>query len=138
MRFDGRGDHATGIDALQTHSFPFAAEALEVPPRNSILRADNGSVWPEYWSQLRRKLGQAVRLYAKKDNICRPHFFKGIGDCRPRHEISLTTSHLHPALLHGAKVWPARKEGDIESRPRHARADVCTDCSRPRDQESHG
>ena len=45
-RFDGRGNDAVGIDTLKAHSFPRAAEALEVPPRNSILRADDCGVRP--------------------------------------------------------------------------------------------
>ena len=80
---------------------------------------------------------QAVRLYPKKDNVHRSHFFEGTGDCGPRHEISLGTFHLHAALLHGAKMRPSREERDIEPSLRHARADVGSDCARARDQEPH-
>src|SRR5208337_13869 len=65
-----------------------------------------------------------MRLYPKKDNVHRPHFFEGTGDCGPRHEVSLGTLHLHPTLLHGAKMRPSREEGGIEPGLRHACADV--------------
>jgi len=74
MRFDGRGDHAPGIDPIETQSFPIAAETLEVPPRNSILGADHCGIRPQHRPQLRRKLRQAVRLHPKKDNVHRSHF----------------------------------------------------------------
>src|ERR1039458_7310304 len=48
LRFDGRGNHAAGIDPIQTQSFPIAAVTLEIPPRNSILGADDGGLWPQH------------------------------------------------------------------------------------------
>src|ERR1700687_3290644 len=137
MRFDGRGNHAAGIDPIETQSFPITAKTLEVPPRNSILCADDCGVRPEYRLQLRRKLRQAVCLHSKKDDVHRSHFFEGTGDCGLRHEISLDTFYLHAALLHGAKMRPAREERDIQPGLRHACTEVGSDGARPRNQESH-
>jgi hypothetical protein len=127
MRFDGRRDDASAINALKTHSFPFATEALEIPPWNPILRADDRGAWSQYRLQLGRKFWQAVRLYAKKDNVYRSHFFEGTGNSGPCQEISLATFHLHAAFPHGPKVRATSKEGDVESSPCHAGADISAD-----------
>ena len=79
---------ATGIDALETQSIPFATEPLKVPPWNSILSADDCRVRPQYRLQLRRELRQAVRLHPKKNNIYRSYLFEGTGDFRPRRSPS--------------------------------------------------
>src|SRR5208282_4994291 len=88
-RFDGRRDPAAGINPSQTPSIPISAVALEIPPLNSILAADDGGLWPQHRPQLGRKLRQAVRLHPKEDNVHRSHFFEGAGDGGPRHKISL-------------------------------------------------
>ena len=99
--------------------------------------ADDCSIRPQHGPQLRRKLRQAVCLHSKKDNVHWPNFFEGTGDFRPRDKISLAASHLHATFLHGTKMRTAREERDIEPGMGHARTDVGTDCSGPRDQETH-
>src|SRR5208283_4562013 len=136
-RFDGGGNHAAGIDPLQPQSIPFTAKTLEVPPRDSILRADHGGIWTEYRLQMRGQLRQAVRLHTQKDDVHRSHFFERTGDGGVRDEISLGAFHLHAVPLHGAKMRPAREEGDVEPGLRHAGADVAADGARACDQESH-
>jgi len=83
-------------------------------------------------------LRQAVRLYAKKNNLHRPHFRKGAGDLGPRNKIPLATLHLHSVLLHGVKVWAAGEKGDIESGLGHTRPDIGSNGPGARDQKSHG
>ena len=46
-RLDRRGDDAAGIDALETQPVELAADALEVPPRDAVLRADDDGVGTE-------------------------------------------------------------------------------------------
>src|SRR5579863_1968164 len=107
MGFNGRRNHAAGIEALETKPVPFAAETLEVPPGNSILRADHGCVWPQRWPQLRCELRKAVRLYTKKKHVHRPNFLDGAGDSGSRDEISLVALDLYSPLLHRAKMRAA-------------------------------
>ena len=64
-RLDGRGDDAARIDALEPQPVELAAVALEVPPRDAVLRADDDGVGTEERTQLRRERGQAVRLDAR-------------------------------------------------------------------------
>src|SRR6202041_244080 len=135
--FKGGGDPSAGIDTLQAQSFPFAAEALEVPPGNFVLCAYHCSIRSQHRSQVRRKLGQAVGFHSKKNNVYRTHFFKGTGDGGARHEISLAAFDTHAVLLHGAKMRPAREQRYIESGLRHASPDVGSNCPSPRDQEFH-
>src|ERR1700733_2852233 len=135
--FNGGGDHSAGIDTLKAQSFPLAAEALEIPPGNSVLRAYHCSIGSQHRSQARRKLGQAVGLHPKKNNVYRTHFLEGAGDGGPRHEISLAAFDPHAVLLHGATMRPAREQRYIESGLGHASPDVGTNCPGPRDQEFH-
>jgi hypothetical protein len=133
MRFDGRRNHAPGIHSLQTQTLPFAFETLEVPPWNSILSAEDRSLRPQDWFQLRRKFWQTVRFYAEEDDVDGPNFFEGTDDCRARHKISVSALYLHAAILHGAKVWTASEQGDVEPGLRHSRPDVGPDCPGSRD-----
>jgi hypothetical protein len=51
------------------NSFCGAAEALEIPPGDSILCADDGGIGPEHVLQLRGKLGQAVSFHRQEDDV---------------------------------------------------------------------
>ena len=70
-RLDGRGDDAARIDALEAQPVELAAMALEIPPRDAVLRADDDGVRAEERRQLRRERGQAVRLHAENDDVGR-------------------------------------------------------------------
>jgi hypothetical protein len=83
-------------------------------------------------------LRQAVRLYSEKHNVDWPNVFERTRDRGSRYEIALATLHLHAVPLHGAKVWATGEERDIESGLSHAGANVGSDCSSTRNQESHG
>ena len=78
-----------------------------------------------------------MRFYPKKDNVHWSHICERTRDCGPRHEISIDTLYLHTVFLHGAKVWAAGEESDIESGLGHAGADIGSDCPGSRDQEFH-
>jgi hypothetical protein len=136
-RFNGRGDHAARIDAFQMEPIPLSPETLKVPPGNSILGADDGGVRSQYEVQLRHKLGKAVRLHSQKHDVCRSGFFEGTYDSGPDLEISLGALHLHAMLLHGIQMRTTREERDVESGPRHARANVGANGARSHYQRLH-
>src|SRR6202795_2752848 len=101
------------------YPFPCTAEALKVPPRNSILGADDGGFGPQHELRLRRQLRQAVRFNAPQDGRRWSPFFKRANNSGLDLEISLSTLHLHAMRLHGFQVRPAREDRDIEPSLRH-------------------
>ncbi len=68
-------DDAAGIDAFEPEAVELAAEVLEIPPRDAVLRADDDRVRAEQRRQRRRQTGQRVRLDAEKDDV-------GLADAR--------------------------------------------------------
>ncbi len=136
--FNRRRNHAAGIDAFQTQSFPLAAEALKIPPRNSVLRADDGGLGPSTGFNCGASCGRPCAFTPRKTTSTGPTCFERTGDSGPRYKISFAAFHLHAMLLHGAKMRPAREESDVEPGLRHAGADIGSDCAGPSDQEFHG
>src|SRR5216683_4597609 len=86
---------------------------------------------------MRSELRQSVRFHAQKNYVNRTHFFEGAGDSGSRHKISLIAPDQHAILPHGAKMRPAREQGDVEAGLRHARADVASDGPCSRNQKVH-
>src|SRR5262249_22509625 len=68
-RLDGRGDDAARIDALEPDAFELAAEAVKIPPRDAVLRADDDRVGTEERAKRRSECGQTVRLDAEKHDV---------------------------------------------------------------------
>src|SRR5439155_9658485 len=68
-RLDRRRDDATGIDALEPQAVQLAADALEVPPRNAVLRAHDDGVGAEQGAERGSEGRQAVRLDAEDDDV---------------------------------------------------------------------
>ena len=66
---DGAGDDAAGIDPLQPQVVQLAADALEVPPRDAVLGADDDGVGSEQRRERRRQRGQRVGLHAEDDDV---------------------------------------------------------------------
>ena len=137
-RLDRRGDDAARIDALEPQPVELAADALEIPPRDAVLRADDDGVRAEQRPQLRRQRGQAVRLDAEEHDV-------GRGRSSARSPVtcgrtSKSPSGLidaQPALLHRAQVRAAREQHDVGAGPREPRADVAADRAGAGDDDSH-
>ena len=51
-RLDGGRDDAARIDALETKAIELAALALEIPPRDPVLRADDDGVGTEEHAEI--------------------------------------------------------------------------------------
>ena len=68
-RLDGRGDDAARIDALEPQPFELAAVALEIPPRDAVLRADDDRVGPNSGRSDGASAVRAVRLDAEEHDV---------------------------------------------------------------------
>ena len=131
-RLDRRRDDAAGIDALEPEAVELAADALEIPPRDAVLRADDDGVGAEQRPQLRRERRQAVRLDAEEDDVGRSDRRQIAGDIRRDFEVAVRADHAQPALLHRAEVRTAREQHDVRARPCAQHARRCSRRSRPR------
>ena len=78
-RVDGAADHALGVDrpadhaawihSLQVDAVELAAVALEVPPRNPVLGADDGGAVAKRLAKSFRDRGHTVGLEGQKDGV---------------------------------------------------------------------
>ena len=117
-----RADHPTRLDAAamtppgSTRSSRNPSRspptALEVPPRDAVLRADDDGVGTEERCELRRERRQAVRLDAEEYDVGLSDRRKIAGDLRPHLEVAVRARHAQPVLLHGAQVRTAREQHD--------------------------
>jgi len=111
MRCDGGGDDAAGIDTLQPQAFPFPAEALKIPPGNSVLRTNDRGIGPQNRLQVRCELRQAVRLSRRERQRLRDLLHRGNWRILGRATKSPSLLfYLHAIFLHGAKVRATREE----------------------------
>src|SRR5580700_781614 len=55
-----------------------------------------------------------------------------------RHKVSLGALYVYAALLHRLQVGSASQQSDIETGPGHACAEIGSNGTGSRDQESHG
>ena len=136
-RLDGRRDHAARIDTLEPETVELAAEILEVPPGDPVLRADDDRVRPEERGERGRNRREAVRLHAEKDDV-------GVTDgrdvrrqLRPHLEVAVGAAHLQAAVLHRAQVRSARDQHDVGADTRQLRADVPADRAGSDDDDLH-
>ena len=68
-RLDGVRNDTTRVDPLEPKPLQIAADALEIPPGDAVLRADDDGVRPEEGLELRGKRRQAVRLDAEEHHV---------------------------------------------------------------------
>ena len=94
------GNRSAWIDAFEVQAGELARVRLKIPPRNAILRADNGGVLADQRLDLRRKLRQPVRLHAEEDHVHGPGFRQIANDSWMNFEIAIGAEHAQPALLH--------------------------------------
>ena len=136
-RLDRGRDDAARIDALEAQPVQLTAVVLEVPPRDAVLRADDGRVGTEQRPQRRRQRRQTVRLDAEEDDVGRADRRQIAGDLRPDLEVAFGARDAQPARLHRLQVRTAREQHDVGAGLGQPRADVSADRARPRDDDPH-
>ena len=83
------GDHAARIDALEPQPVQLAADALEVPPRDAVLRADDDGVGAEAAARAPAPARSGVRLDAEEHDVGRADRREVAGDRRPHLEVAV-------------------------------------------------
>src|SRR5438876_603445 len=136
-RFDRRRDDAAGIDALEPQTVQRAADSLEVPPRNAVLRGHDDGVRTEQRTERRRDGRQTVRLDAEDDDVRRADRVQIAGHFRPDVKIPFGAEHAKAPLAHGLQVRTAREQHDVGTGARQPRADVPADRAGARDDDLH-
>jgi hypothetical protein len=139
-RLDGGGDDAAGIDAIETESVELAADSIEVPPGNPVLRADDDGVASEEGLQRWDKACKAVGLDAKEHDVGRPDGRQVARNGWMDLEIAVGTDDAKSALLHRLQVRTAREEHQVDAGRRGARqagADVAADGACAGDDDLH-
>src|SRR5262245_21802487 len=136
-RVDGPGNGPAGIDALDHQIAVGPGTALEVPPRDPVLRRYDRRPRPERAVQLCRDRRDAVGLEPQEDHVGAGDRGDVIGDARVRVEVAVRAQHADPARAHGRQVRAAGDEGDVEPGPGEARTHVAPDGARAEDGEPH-
>src|SRR5262245_36491050 len=118
-------------------AFPFASVAIEIPPGNPVLAADDGRILADQWREPRRHTGQAMCFERHKDDV-------GGSDCGgigagldSDLEVSDRAGDSQPALLNRLQVRSAGDQCDLLARSGEHRADEGTNRTRSNDGKSH-
>ncbi len=137
LRPDGLPLAPPRIDALELQVRVLALEAVEVPPRNTVLRRDDGGVLAQKRLDLLGRLPSLVRL-ERDDDVVLVAQLRGI--VRRRHLGDLlfaADEELEAVLSDGLEVGPSRDEGDIDARSFHQHANVGADGAGPENTDLH-
>ena len=110
---------------------------FEEPPGHAVLHRDDGGLGSEQRRKARRQIDQAVSFDSEKDHVGWADRSQDPRHRRARLEIALGCAHLNAALLHGAQVWAASEQSDIEAGARHPCAHVSPDGAGAGDDELH-
>src|SRR5262249_17679507 len=68
-RIDVSANWAARIDAFKGRAFPLAAVFIEVPPRKTVLRGNDGGAFTDERCEIRRHRRQALRLQGDDDDV---------------------------------------------------------------------
>jgi hypothetical protein len=109
---------------------------LEVPPREAVLRAENGGIRAEDGLETGGKVGQAVRLDPEEYHIGGTDGGQVTRDRRADLEVFLADDSKTP-LLHGLQVRPPGEQGDVAPGSRQAGSDIAAYGAGPGYNESH-
>ena len=136
-RLDGAGDHAAWIHAFETQTIQLSAVALEIPPGDPVLRADDRGVGSKERTKRRRERRQTMCLDAEENDVRVTNRREVTGHLRPHVEVAVRAEHAQAALLHRAQMRAARKQHDVRAGFGQLRTDVAADGAGARDDDSH-
>src|SRR5262249_47177883 len=131
-------DRTSRIDALKASSVPFAAMPIEVPPRKSILRGNDRSVWTKDGLQASRNRGDAVRLERYDEEVDFADSFRIVRGLRVDLKVPNLAAYAHAVLLHCAQMRAACDERHVFTRACQHCAEECADGTCADNRESHG
>src|SRR5207302_1882980 len=146
-RVDGAPDHALGVDrpadhaawiyGLQVDAVELAAVALEVPPRNPVLGADDGGAVAKRLAKSFRDRGHTVGLEGQKDRVHAGHDREVVGTFRVDGEFAVSLDDPQAVLAHRLEVGSSGDQDHVHIGLRHPPAQKSADGSGSEDRESH-
>src|SRR5262249_38253264 len=107
-RLDGGRDDTTRIDALEPDALELAADAVKIPPRDAVLRADDDRVGTEERAKRRCQRGETMCLDAEKHDVGLTNGREIAGDGWRDREVAVGAQHAQATFLHGAQMRTAR------------------------------
>jgi hypothetical protein len=136
-RIDGLSNDPARIDSFKPKIRVFARSKLEVPPRDSIFRADNDRTIAKKGFKLRRKLSEAMGFHPEDDYVDLASILEPLDNFRARLEVTLVAQNANAVRLHRAQMCPARKKRHVFASPVHAGSQIRANRARAGDQEFH-
>src|SRR4029077_21039003 len=136
-RRDHGGDRAAWVDRLDAATLIGAGQAIEVPPRDAVLRGDDAGAGSQQRFQERARVSVAVRLQAEEHDVDRADL-AGIGcGVRLRVEVTARAEHGDAALPDGLQVLAARYQANLRAAAVQCRANVRADRRGADDRDLH-
>jgi len=90
-----------------------ATVALEVPPGDPVLRADDRRFGAQACRQALGDWRQAVGLERDEDGVNIPKRAEVIGCVHPHGRLAIRFDQPQPRLAHGLEMWATRDEDDV-------------------------
>ena len=115
------------VQPLDPPSVPGPAVALEVPPRDPVLRRYDRCLRPDKRCQPWGDLRQAVGLDREEDEVDLAHLLVVVSRGGVGLEVALRAPHPDASRLHGPQVRAARYQEDIVAGQAEPGAQVGTD-----------
>src|SRR5919204_4427042 len=110
---------------------------LKIPPRHTVLRADDEGVRAEERRQLRGERSETVSLDAKEDRIRLPDRRQVAGRVNLHLEIAVGSDDSQTALLHRLEMRTAGEQDNVSPCLRQTRADIAANRAGADDRDFH-
>src|SRR5262249_29869146 len=104
---------------LDNGALEIARVAVEIPPRQPVLRPDGAGLGVEDGSQAGGDGGKAVRLERHQHDLRLREHLQVVGRCDRDREITHRRQHPDAVALHGPEMRAPRDQGDVNTGPRH-------------------
>ncbi len=114
-------------------AFELPTMALEVPPRDSVLGADNDRIRAEAGRQSLGHGGQAMGLERHKDRAGATHRREVVGRVNANRPLGTAVADTETRLPHRFQMRATCDEGDVDARTREPRTQESSDGSRADD-----
>jgi hypothetical protein len=110
---DAVAHYTSRIDRLEVGSLPLSAVAIEIPPRNTILHANDTGIGPDERGEARRHLSKAVSLHGQQYGINVAYVARVVCSRWPSLKLSKRPPDAHTTLLHRLEVRPSSDERHV-------------------------
>ncbi len=136
-RIDRPGDESSRVDGFQVDPLQFPTVALEVPPWDPVLRADNRRLLAERRAESLDDRREAVGLERNEDGIGGLHDTEVIRARRVDRVLAARFDDAQALLAHRLEVRTAGDQGDVFTGARQSRAEKPPNRPGAQDDELH-